>query len=421
MTRYRWTIVGIGFLAIIITYLDRTALSYAIGPLESLFHLNNTDFGAIAAAFGVGYMIMTVIGGVLVDRFGARKIWSLFAILWSIACALIGCATGFVWLVVFRLILGVMEGPSFPAFTRVTTDWLPVSERARSLAIGLAAVPFASVIGAPFISHLIAGLGWRASFIILGILGILWGIVWYILFRDHPEQSRAVSREELHHIQSNLEIPHLEKKSTLTTWRFMLFNPALLINNYAFFSFGYLLFFAITWLPGYLEQSYHVQVKEIGWFLMAPWLTATILLILGGFISDWLWNKYHNIRIARSHLIWVCQVLSALCFIPVVISHSLWVVIIGISFGVGFGMMPNAAFYALNSDLAHDRAATSLGIMDCSFALAGILAPLLTGWLATLTGNFTAAVSLLIVLTFTSALLVVLFQHPDRAFKVKVN
>ncbi|MHB1948556.1 MAG: MFS transporter [Gammaproteobacteria bacterium] len=76
----------LNFFAIIINYLDRTALSYAVTPLESQFGLNNSDFGIIAAAFGVGYLIMTVIGGILVDQFGARKIWSGFAILWSLAC-----------------------------------------------------------------------------------------------------------------------------------------------------------------------------------------------------------------------------------------------------------------------------------------------------------------------------------------------
>jgi ACS family hexuronate transporter-like MFS transporter len=417
MTQYRWFVVGFGFIAIIITYLDRTALSYAITPLELTFGLSNADFGVIAAAFGIGYMVMTVGGGVLVDRYGSRKMWSLSAVLWSSACALLGLASGFWWLFAFRLILGLAEGPSFPAFSRVTADWLPVSERARAIAIGLAAVPFASVIGAPLSSHLVAWLGWRLMFFILGALGILWAVAWVIIFRDRPQQSKHVCSQELNHIQIELDPIELNRpvvQPQKTTWRFMLFNKALLVNNYAFFSFGYLLFFAITWLPGYLEQSYHVKVKAVGWFLVLPWLLASVLLVAGGFLSDWLWHKKRSIRIARSHIIWVCQLISALCFIPVVFTHSLTVALLGISFGVGIGMMPNAAFYAINADLARDRVATSLGIMDCAFALAGILAPLITGFLSTLTGNFTAAFSLLIVLSLTSALAIILFQHPDE-------
>lgn len=415
MTHYRWFVVAITFFAIIINYLDRTALSYAIAPIETTFGLNNTDFGLIAAGFGFGYLIMTVIGGIIVDKWGAHKIWAIFAILWSIACAMLGFATGFWWFFIFRVLLGIAEGPNFPALSRVNADWLPVSERARALAIGLAAVPFASVLGAPLISNLIISVGWRWMFIILGSLGIVWALIWAFIFRDHPKQSKHVSAEELSYIQSDREsLQHQAHnlKEQKTTWKFILFNRALLVNNYAFFAFGYLLFFAITWLPGYLEQTYAIKVKTVGWFLILPWLLATVLILLGGFLSDWLWNKTHNIRVARSHIIWVCQVLSAICFLPLLFSHDLWIAILSITLGVGFGMMPNAAFYAINADLARDRVATSLGVMDCAFAAAGICAPFLTGMLSNLTGNFTGAFTLLISLTISSALAVIFFQHP---------
>ncbi len=416
MTRYRWFIVGVSFFAIIINYLDRSALSYAITPLKETYGFTNIDFGIIAAAFGVGYLIMTVVGGILVDHYGARKVWSCSSIFWSVACALLALSTGFWWFFIFRLLLGVAEGPNFPALTRVDTDWLPISERVRALAIGLAAVPFASVLGAPLITQLVATVGWRWMFAILGFIGIIWAVIWYIIYRDDPRQCPQVSEKELRHIlhdfDSNTHTEHsLENQKT--SWRFMLFHRELLVNNYAFFAFGYLLFFAITWLPGYLQQMYGVNVKQVGWFLVAPWLLATLLLLLGGVLSDYLWNKTRNLRIARSHIIWVCQVISAICFIPVIFHPSLSVALICISLGMGFGIMPNAAFYAINADLARDKAATSLGIMDCAFALAGILAPLFTGILSTWTGNFAAAFLLLILLTFSSALAIILFQKMD--------
>ena len=246
MTKYRWIIVVACFFAIIINYLDRSALSYAITPLEQTYHLTNTDFGIIASGFGIGYLIMTIIGGVLVDLYGARKIWSASSIIWSVACAMIAFATGFWSLLVFRLLLGIAEGPNFPALSRVNADWLPVSERATALAIGLAAVPFASVLGAPLISHLIAWVGWQWMFIHLGMIGLVWAVIWIYLFRDDPANSSHVSEAELKHIRnkSSIEISHehslAEQK---TTWRFMLFNRSLLVNNYAFFVFGYLIFF----------------------------------------------------------------------------------------------------------------------------------------------------------------------------------
>lgn len=411
--KYRWKIMILAFFAVIITYLDRSALSYAIKPLEETFNLTNEDFGIIASAFGIGYLIMTVIGGVLVDNFGARKIWSLSAFFWSLVCAAIGLCSGFISLLTLRLFLGIAEGPSFPALTRVVADWMPVSERARALALGLVAVPFASVVGAPFISWLITVFNWRITFVILGSFGVVWALIWYILFRDHPSQSKYTSDEERLYIKNNLTLPTQSPSvvsSQKTTWTFLLFNRDLLVNNYAFFTFGYVLFFAITWLPGYLEQTYHVDLKQTGLYLMLPWITASVLLILGGFLSDWIWNKTHSIRLARSHMIWVCQLLSAISFIPAIFAHSLPMAIFGISFGVGFSLMPNAAFYAINADVARDRAGTSLGIMDCAFAIAGILAPFLTGLLNSATGDFSSAIALMVILTLSSAFSIILWQ-----------
>lgn len=422
-TNYRWVVVALSFIIIIINYMDRTAISYAVGPIQKEFGLNNTDYGMIAAAFGIGYTIMTLGGGIIVDLWGSRKVWAGSAVAWSLCTGLLGASNGFHALAFLRVMLGITEGPCFPAMTRAVTDWLPMAERARATAITLAAVPLASAIGAPFISHLIAQYGWRTMFAILACLGIVWAIVWWKMYRDYPQNSPKVSQAELEHIHEGQAITHGQSDDELrkhhlaagkTTWKFILFNPSLMANNFSFFSFGYLLFFATTWLPAFLEQTYHLKVKEVGLYCIAPWLTSAVLLTVAGFMADWLWKKTGSIRKSRSHMIWICQMLSAFCFIAVTTTNSLPTVITLISLGLGFGLMPNAAFYALNSDLAKDRAGTSLGLMDCFLAAAGVLAPLLTGWMSTVTGNFNSAILLMAGLTISSSICVILFQHPDR-------
>jgi sugar phosphate permease len=426
-TSYRWIIIALAFAITLVNYLDRSAISYAIGPLRQEFGINEAQFGIIGGAFGLGYMIMTVGGGVLVDAFGARRIWSAAALFWSLCTMCMGVASNFEGLFFLRTTLGIAEGPHFPSLTRVVADWLPIEERARATALGLTAVPFASVIGAPLISSLILSFGWKIMFAILGTLGVGWSFIWYVLYRDHPKDSIYVSKEELAHIgnPSNAlanALPNAHAgthsgkgvEGTKTTWRFMLLNPSLLSNNLAFFAFGYLLFFALTWLPGYFEHAYGLQLKQMRWYLIAPWLTAAILLPMAGFLSDWLYKKTGSMRVARSRLIWICQLISVACFVPLLFTHSLSVTLVFISLGLGIGLMPNAAFYALNCDLAHDKAATSLGIMDCYFALAGILAPILTGYVAQYTGDFTGAFALLIGFGLIGVVSVLFFQKPDR-------
>lgn len=420
---YRWFIIALGFLITLINYLDRSALSYTRKAMEAEFGINDAQFGYIGSAFAISYMIMTTVGGIMVDKWGAHKVWPVAAILWSAVTAMMGLASGFWVLFAFRLFLGVTEGPHFPALTRAVADWLPTNERARATAIGLAAVPFASVLGGPLITTLILSLGWKGMFVVLGALGIVWAVVWVYAFRDYPESSTFVSNAELNHIREgqshNREIKDSERRSHhlatgKTTWKFMLLNPSLMSNNIAFFAFGYLLFFAIYWLPGYFEKSYGMHLKEVGWFVVAPWLTAAILLASAGFISDWLLKKTGSARLSRSHMIWICQLISALCFIPLMFTHELNVAMISISLGIGIGLMPNACFYALNTDLAKDRAATSLGIMDSFFALGGILAPALTGQILQATNSFSAAIAVVITFNIAAVIGVILFQKPDR-------
>lgn len=423
MTNYRWTVIALCFIIIVINYMDRSAIAYAIEPIKKEFGLNDADYGAIASAFGIGYTIMTLGGGIIVDLWGARQVWTWSSITWSICTGLLAVCTGFWHLFFLRVMLGITEGPCFPAMTRAVTDWLPANERARSSAISLAAVPLASVIGGPLISHLIVSFGWKAMFVILGSLGIIWAGFWWVMYRDYPQNSSKVSEAELdlihegqtlqvHGSDADLRRHHLSTGKT--TWKFLFLNPSLMANNYSFFSFGYLLFFAVSWLPGFLEQTYHLKIKEVGVLVMAPWLTAAIFVVSCGFLSDWIYKKTKNVRWARTHMIWPSQMLSACFLIAVTFTDSLPLVITFMSLGIAFGLAPNACFYSLNSDLAKDRAATSLGLMDCFLAAAGVLAPLLTGYMKQATGNFNSALWIMAGFTFTSSLFVFFLQHPDR-------
>lgn len=421
-TNYRWIIIGLAFLITLINYLDRSAIAYAREPLFKEFGFNNADYGRIAGAFGIGYMIMTTGGGILVDKWGSRKVWSGAAVLWSLCTALMGACSTLPLFFTVRSLLGIAEGPHFPALTRVVADWLPTAERARSTAIGLCAVPLASAIGAPIITQLIINFGWKAMFAILGVSGIVWAVIWVIMYRDYPEHSKQVNDAELRVIRGAYDIDRHRKMSDIkahelslgkTTWKFLFTNKSLVANNFAFFAFGYLLFFAVTWLPGYFQETYNLHLKHLGELLVVPWLVAATMLFAAGHISDFLWQKTGSMMIARTHMIWICQLLSGLCFIPLMFNPPLQLALFMLSLGLGFGLMPNSAFYAINCDLAKDKAATSLGLMDSYLALAGILAPIITGEIAKATHNFNAAFALLIFFNLTGVLAVVLWQRPD--------
>ncbi len=414
-TRYRWVVSILIFFITLVNFIDRSAISFVIDPLKHEFHFTDTQFGMILSAFATGYVLLTALGGWLVDMYGARMIWPVAAILWSLCVGLLGFASSFWGFIGLRFLLGVTEGPHFPAMSRSISDWLPARERATALSLGLVAIPLSAVLGAPMTSYLVADFGWRTMFFSVSAVGIIWAFVWYILFRDKPENSPHVNKEELELI-TNSPKEKLEIESSSVDWRFILTHPALVANNIAYFAFGYMLFFATLWLPGYFLSQHNLNLKSVGWYLTIPWLVAAIFLKAGGILSDWLYHKTGSSRIARAHLIWVSQLLAAICFVFLSYTHSLGLSLFFLSLGLGFGFMPQPAFFSINIDVAKERAASSQGITSSCLSLAGIVAPLMTGWLIDLTGNYQGAFLLLAGLTVIAVLTVIVFHHPDKEY-----
>ncbi len=411
MRHYRWVVTGLIFFITLVNFVDRSAISFVIGPLKEEFHFNDTQFGMILSAFGLGYVLLTALGGWMVDRYGSRLIWPIAAVGWSICVGLLGFAGGFWSFILLRFLLGVTEGPHFPAMSRSIGDWLPAAERARALSLGLVAIPLSSVIGAPMCSYLVADFGWRTMFFAISAVGILWGFVWYALFRDKPEDSKFVGKEERALITaSNLSI----KTKQPMDWRAILTHPTLLANNIAYFAFGYMLFFATLWLPGYFLSQHGLNLKSVGWYLTIPWLVGAIFLKAGGVLSDWLYRKTGSSRMARAHVIWSSQLLAAVFFVLLSFTETLGMSILFLSLGLGFGMMPQPAFFSTNIDVAKERVGSAQGITSGCLALAGIVAPVLTGVLVDLTGNYQGAFLLLAGFTLIAVVTVVLFHNPDR-------
>lgn len=426
-SNYRWVIIFLAFLITAINYIDRSSISFAILPLTKMLKLNPGEVGLVLGAFGIGYAVMTFFGGIIVDFKGARSTWFWAALIWSLSMGATAFATGFIYLMVVRYLLGMCEGPNFPALNRAVGDWLPSNERGVALGWGLVAVPFALMIGAPIVSQLTIHIGWRGMFVVLSLLGVIWAPLWYFFFRDFPEHAKGVNEAELAHIregkyernQTAQEIRRKQNERGRDIWKVVFTSPTLLANDWAFFVFGYNLFFFMTWLPSYLSKTYNMSLATVGYFSMLPWGLATVLLAVMGYVSDSLLKSTGKLRVARSHPIWITQLISALCIIPVITTHDLTTAVVFISLAVGFGMSANANFYAINVDLARERTGTALGVMDTAFAIAGFAAPSITGYFVNSTGNFSNAFLLVFLLMASSVVVVFFFHHPDRELEKK--
>lgn len=380
----------------IINYFDRTALSYTILPIESDLGLNNAQFGTVAGTFGIGYLVMTFFAGIIIDRFGSVIVWGISAIIWSAITMLMGAATGFWSLSGLFILLGIAEGFNSPALLRTISEWLHPKWRARALSFSLSGVPIASLIGAPFITSLLGQLGWRGMFVIVGTLGIIWAIFWFLFFRE------------------KISPPHPAPKRTKTPWNELFTHPAFRANAFSFFTFGCVVFFVIIWLPGYLEQTYFVPIRDTGILVMAPWLTAFILQLFGGWMIDFLYKKTQSIRKSRVHLLSLGFISASICFCLLAFSSDLYTSIILISLGLGFTFMVNPAIYSLNADLFPSHVATAQGISTSCFALAGIISPSLTGWITQTTGSYESAIIFIAILPILASISALVFCFPAK-------
>lgn len=411
---FRWIIVLLVVLITFINYIDRSALGYATLPITQAFHLNNAQWGVIGSSFSLGYLVVAILGGILIDRYGSGRVWTLAALAWSLVTALTSLAAGFASLFVLRVLLGSAEGPGFPAATRAVQTWLPPKEHGKALGIvvGLG-VPFSLMIGGPVVTGLIGSLGWRGMFLTLGIVGVLWVVIWALLYRDHPSKSRFVTPEEAAYIGTPKGVPNPTATTGDSIWT-TLRKPSLWLIFASYFTWGFMFWAFLFWIPGYLGQTYHLNLSQVGYFSVVPWAAATVGTLAGGYITDWLLRRTGSKRVARVYFMSIALLLAGLCMVPIVVAPSLGTSIAFISLGLLFGEFTAGLWWVISIDMFPTRPALAAGIADAAVGLSGLLAPSTMGFISQATGSFTGGFFLMGVLTVIGAGVLLLVRFPEE-------
>ena len=206
-------VIGLAFALGLVNYLDRVVISYAIAPIQRDFGIDNAGFGLAMSFFAAGALAVNGISGVLLDRYGARRIWTLGLILWSMTMFLMGWVHYWWLFLAFRVVLGIGEGVNFPAMNRAIADWVPRDRASRATSLALLGVPCALLIGGPLLSWLIGRFGWRESFMALGIAGFGIFVVWLLLYRE-PEETQKRAAPTLAEYVDAVSYTHLTLPTT---------------------------------------------------------------------------------------------------------------------------------------------------------------------------------------------------------------
>jgi len=426
MRNYRYFIMGMIVFMVVVNYVDRGAIAYAQKDIIAAFGFDAASWGAVLGYFGYGYMVGALFGGALADRKGPKFVWILAGLAWSvfeiatayageIGLALFG-GSALAGFAVFRILFGLAEGPTFSTINRTMANWAAPKERGFAVALGLLGTPLGALLTAPVAVALLSITNWKMMFIILGVIGIIWVIIWAKVFTNLPEDHPKVSKEELAEIRSKADL--LENEKTVgaadpnVKWYHFFRNPTLVFNTIGYFSFQYVNFLLLTWTPKYLQDVFNFQLSALWYLGMIPWVGACFTVLLGGKISDALRRKTGNLRIARSGLAVVSLFLTAICFLLIPVVDSIVAVMALMAIGNAFNFLPNSVYWSVIIDTEPDRAGTFGGVTHFFTNIATIVAPTLTGFLVAhygYTSMFTAAVVAVVV-----GMLAMLFVKPGH-------
>lgn len=304
-TRSRYLIMVMLFITVVINYLDRSNLSIAAPALKDEFGLDTVHEGLILSAFGWTYAAMQIPGGWLVDRVSPRVLYAAALILWSAATFFMGFAGSFVILFVLRLAVGALEAPAYPINNRVVTTWFPEKERATAIGFYTSG----QFVGLAFLTPVLAWLqhhyGWHMVFVSTGLLGIVWGVLWYMIYRE-PRQFKGANAAEIELIQKGGGVVDLDKRVTEKKAPFnwndlgMVMSQRKLWGVYlGQFCLTSTLWFFLTWFPTYLVKYRGMDFIKSGFLASVPFLAAFVGVLCSGVLSDFLIRRGATVGLAR--------------------------------------------------------------------------------------------------------------------------
>ncbi|GHF19944.1 putative glucarate transporter [Amycolatopsis deserti] len=402
----RYLVLALIFIITAINYADRSSLSITGSSLQADLGFSTVQLGYIFSAFSWAYVVGQLPGGMLLDRFGARKIYALSLALWTVvtaAISLVGLITTPVLVAVtivfaLRLLLGVFESPAFPANARVATTWFPTAERGRATAVFNSAQYFATALFAPVMGWITHEFGWRWVFVMLGVLGLTLAVVW-LRWMDSPRRHPRVTEAELETMTTGGALVDLDDARTRAEQRAPLdrrtiariFSTRPLWGVYlSQYAVNALTYFFITWFPVYLVKGRGLSLLEVGFVAALPALCGFAGGLVGGFASDALLRRGKSLTAARKIPSVIGMVLAtsiALCSLTD--SSALIIAIMTLAF---FGKGVGSLGWAITTDIAPPQATSFVSSTMNAFGnAAGIVTPIVIGYTVQATGSFNTA------------------------------
>lgn len=402
-TRKRYSILFLVFITVVINYLDRSNISIAAFAIREELGLSTVQMGVIFSAFAWTYSILQIPGGIMVDKVKARVLYPIILALWSMATLIQGFINSISAFIGLRAAIGIFESPSYPLNNKIVTSWFPENERASAIAMYTSG----QFIGLAFLTPVLVliqdSLGWRGLFIVSGIIGIVWAIIWYFFYRD-PNRHKSINKEELQYIKDGGglvegDVEEKEKQEfTLQDLKHAFKYRKLWGVYIGQFCIGSLFIFFLTWFPTYLVEFRGLDFIKSGFLASLPFLAAFVGVLLSGFTSDFLVRKGYTNETARKTPVLIGMVLS-MAIVGANYTDSTFLIILFLSIAfLGNGL--SSITWVFISLLAPKRL---IGLIGGTFnfigGLSAVSTPIIIGFLVE-DGDFEPALLYIAALTF---------------------
>jgi sugar phosphate permease len=387
--RRRWGIAMLLGLGVLVNYFDRVNLSVSRDALQDAFGISAVMFGYLSSAYNWSYALLQLPSGLLLDRFGVRRVGIVSTVIWSIASFAAAISGGIGALFASRLLLGIGEAPTFPAYAKATGYWFPKNERSLATAMFDSMAKFSSAIGIPILGVVLLHFGWRWNFAVTGVISVLFLALFYAFYRNPSEDKLLSSAEREYILRGGAQPEDRARAAKGAPLAYLLRQRQVWGLVLGFASYNYSFYLLLTWLPSYLSTTHHIDLLHSAFYTSVPWLIATILdLAVGGWLVDALIQRGRNpVRVRQSILIGGTAL--GLGIFGAANAQTTTSALIWISLCIGGLSAASPVGWSIPSLIAPKESVGTLGgILNFGNQLAGIAAPIVTGYVVQATRSF---------------------------------
>ncbi|MDE2240427.1 MAG: MFS transporter [Rhodospirillales bacterium] len=403
--RVRYFMLALVCIAVLVNYLDRAIIGIAAPSIRSEMHIDAALMGFVFSAFSWSYFIAQVPMGAMLDRFGNRIIYFLALTFWSLFTLVQGFASSVGVFIGLRIGLGCSEAPCFPANSNIVGMWFPRKERARAIGIYTAAEYVGLGFLTPILFWMLKSFGWSSLFIVTGVVGLIVAALWIAKYRD-PQESQAVSREELQHISAGGGLTGKGVSGSKFKWADMaeLLRHrqvwGLLIGQFSVYS---TFIFFLTWFPTYLATARHMGWIKVGFFASLPYIAGFFGILFAGWLSDMLLHRGVKLGTARKLPV-IMGLLGASTIIACNYVQSNAMVIAILSFAFFCQAMSSSGWSVLSEISPVGKLGLLGGLFSAAANLSGIVIPIVIGFIVQDTGSFVGALGFVGAVAFIGAI-----------------